>query len=94
LPNDSPPNTILAATEPATSRWISEAAARHTATLLVYVALVVLGNLLGAQVDVRTYLVFGVWIALNLIVAPCSSSTARSSPRPRCRGAGRSASPG
>lgn len=70
MPDDSPPNTILAATEPATSRWISEAAARHTATLLVYVVLVVLGNLLGAHVDVRTYLVFGVWIALNLIVAP------------------------
>jgi PAS domain S-box-containing protein len=70
LPDDSQPNTILAATEPATSRWISEASARHTGTLLVYVALVVLGNVLGAHVDVRTYAVFGLWIGLNLIVAP------------------------
>ena len=70
MPDTPQPNTILAATEPATSRWISEATARHTTTLLVYVALVGLGNLFGAKVDPRTYVVFGVWIVLNLIVAP------------------------
>ncbi len=63
-------NTVLAATEPATSRWISEATARHTSTLLVYLAIVWVGSLLGAQVDRRTYIVMGVWIAMNLIVAP------------------------
>jgi PAS domain S-box-containing protein len=63
-------NTVLAATEPATSRWISEATARHTSTLLVYLVIVWIGNLLGAEVDGRTYIVLGVWIGLNLIVAP------------------------
>ncbi len=70
MPAESQPNTILAATEPATSRWISEATARHTATLLVYLALVVLGNAFGAMVDYRTYVVLVLWIVLNLIVAP------------------------
>jgi PAS domain S-box-containing protein len=70
LPDTPKTNTILAATEPATSRWISEATTRHTTTLLVYVALVGLGNIFGAKVDVRTYVVFGVWIAVNLVVAP------------------------
>lgn len=70
MPEDSQPTTILAATEPATSRWINEATARHTSTLLVYVAVLALGNMLGAQVDYRTYVVLGAWIGLNLIVAP------------------------
>ncbi len=43
---------------------------RHTSTLLVYLVVVALGNLLGARVDYRTYIVMGVWIGLNLIVAP------------------------
>ena len=64
------PNTILAATEPATSRWISEATARHTGTLLVYLVILWVGALAGAKVDYRTYIVMGVWIGLNLIVAP------------------------
>ncbi len=66
----SGPNTILAATEPATSRWISEATARHTGTLLVYLAVIGLGALLGATVDYRTYIVLGSWAGLNLIIAP------------------------
>ncbi len=70
MPDPALPNTVLAATEPATSRWISEATARHTSTLLVYLAILVLGNAFGAQVDYRTYIVLGVWIGLNLIVAP------------------------
>lgn len=70
MPDDSQPNTILAATEPATSRWISEATARHTGTLLVYLVLLGLGNALGAKVDLRTYIVLGVWVGLNLLVAP------------------------
>ena len=70
MPDDPLPNTILAATEPATSRWISEATARHTGTLLVYVALVIAGNALGARVDRWVYVVFGAWIGLNLVIAP------------------------
>jgi PAS domain S-box-containing protein len=70
LPEDSQPNPILAATEPATSRWISEATARHSGTLLVYLALIAIGNLFGAKVDGRTYLVLVVWIGLNFVIAP------------------------
>lgn len=70
MPEDPQRNTILAATEPATSRWINEAAARHTSTLLVYLVLVLIGGALGAKVDPRTYGVFVAWIGLNLIVAP------------------------
>src|ERR1019366_4259351 len=83
LPEVQPPNTVLAATEPATSRWISEATARHSVTLLVYVALVVAGNLVGAQVDRRTYLVFGLWIALNLVIAPWAARPHEFLPRLR-----------
>jgi len=43
---------------------------RHTSTLLVYLVIVGIGNLLGARVDYRTYIVMGVWIGMNLIVAP------------------------
>ena len=43
---------------------------RHTSTLLVYLVILILGNLLGAKVDYRTYIVLGVWIGMNLIVAP------------------------
>jgi PAS domain S-box-containing protein len=70
LPDDAQPNTILAATEPATSRWISEATARHSGTLLVYLGILGLGNLLGAKIDGRTYFVLVVWIGVNLLVAP------------------------
>ncbi|MGH7656471.1 MAG: hybrid sensor histidine kinase/response regulator [Gemmatimonadaceae bacterium] len=70
MPEDSQPNTILAATEPATSRWISEATARHSGTLLVYLAILGVGRLVGARIDARAYLVLVVWIGVNLIVAP------------------------
>lgn len=70
LPDDAQPNTILAATEPATSRWISEATARHTGTLLVYLLVLALGHALGAKIDLRTYAVLAAWIGLNLVIAP------------------------
>ena len=70
MPEDSQPNTILAATEPATSRWISEATARHSGTLLVYLAILGFGKLIGAKIDARAYGVLVVWIGLNLVVAP------------------------
>jgi len=70
LPEAAQQNTVLAATEPATSRWISEATARHSGTLLVYLAILAIGNLFGAKVDVRAFLVLIVWILLNLVIAP------------------------
>ncbi len=70
MQEDQQPNTILAATEPATSRWISEATARHSGTLLVYLGILGIGNLLGAKVDVRAYIVLVAWILLNLVIAP------------------------
>ncbi|HEY2850049.1 MAG TPA: PAS domain S-box protein, partial [Gemmatimonadaceae bacterium] len=70
MPDASQQNTILAATEPATSRWISEATARHSGTLLVYLGILGLGNLLGARVDARAFVVLIVWILLNLVIAP------------------------
>jgi PAS domain S-box-containing protein len=47
---------------------------RHTSTLLVYLVILALGNFLGARVDYRTYIVMGVWIGMNLIVAPWAAS--------------------
>jgi signal transduction histidine kinase/ActR/RegA family two-component response regulator len=70
VPETPRPDPILTAMEPATSRWITEATARHSGTLLVYAAVLALGNALGATVDRRTYIVFAVWIGLNLIIAP------------------------
>ncbi len=43
---------------------------RHTSTLLVYLVILIAGNFFGARVDYRTYVVLGVWIGANLIVAP------------------------
>jgi PAS domain S-box-containing protein len=60
----------LAAIAPATSRWIREAAARHTITLVVCVLLIAAADAAGAQVDWRTYAVMGAWIGVNLVIAP------------------------
>ncbi len=83
MPDTAHPDPILTAMEPATSRWISEATARHSGTLLVYAAILGLGNVLGATVDRRTYLVFAAWIALNLIIAPWAARPTEYSSRLR-----------
>ena len=64
------PTRAFAAIEPATSRWISEATVRHTITLVVAGTLIAIGQLAGARVDVRAYAVIGLWIAVNLLMAP------------------------
>ncbi len=60
----------LATIEPATSRWINEATARHTITLGVYTLLLALGRLAGVNVDWRTFATMGLWITTNLVMAP------------------------
>ncbi len=60
----------LAALEPATSRWISEASTRHSVTLGAFTMIIALSQVAGLKIDWRIYLVMGAWIGLNLLMAP------------------------
>lgn len=42
---------------------------RHAVTIVLATLVIVVADLLGASVDVRTYLVMGVWIGVNVIVS-------------------------
>jgi len=63
----------LAALEPATSRWINEATTRHSVTLGGFTVIIALAQLAGLAIDWRTYVVMGLWIGLNLLMAPWAS---------------------
>lgn len=60
----------LSLVERATARWIAGATRRHPATLVFMTAAIVLGDLLGANVDLRAYGVMGVWLGVALVEGP------------------------
>ncbi len=56
------PQQQLTLVERATSRWISSANPRHPITLVVCTAMILGADLSGATIDLRTYLVMGLWV--------------------------------
>lgn len=74
-----PPSTAsdqrAAPIQPSTSGWISEATVRHTTTLLICVVFLVAGRLVGINVSLRAFALFGVWIALTLIWTPWATKS-------------------
>ncbi len=56
------PQQQLTLVERATSRWISSANPRHPITLVVCTGMILVADVLGAEIDIRTYLVMGLWV--------------------------------
>jgi PAS domain S-box-containing protein len=70
LEHPVPPLTAVA---PVTSRWIREATARRTVTLLAALVVIALAHGIGVRVDWRAYAVLGAWLGVNLVIAPWAS---------------------
>ncbi|MBM4195393.1 MAG: hypothetical protein FJ202_13600, partial [Gemmatimonadetes bacterium] len=62
MPTSSP--QPLSLVELSTSRWIAGAIRRHPITLLIMTVVIGTADFLGANVDVRAYVVMAIWFSV------------------------------